>query len=239
MRTLTRGPYGVHYKGSWLKVTLGPLQLGTLQPRPQGFSLKKWVKGKALETRLGTPRGGEDRGSKKESTLGTRLDGRSRVQIFYIPSCYSQERMHITMCKKIPKPLWMQKILDVISPYLQPSTYLLHANVMRSQQEIECLPREINPDQDRSRSAPDQGGYEIIVRCYLSKYLLGRTLIWSHFPVQKWAIQSLFIRLELFMALYYQCMVTPKSSLDFRHYLAFDLYSSTQPATTGHSYSHV
>ena len=30
--------------------------------------------------------------------------------------------------------------------------------------------------------------------------------------------------LELFMALYYQCMVTPKSSLDFRHYIAFDLY---------------
>ena len=38
--------------------------------------------------------------------------------------------------------------------------------------------------------------------------------------------------LELFMALYlYQCMVTPKSSLDFRHYLAFDLYYS-QPEIT-------
>ena len=38
--------------------------------------------------------------------------------------------------------------------------------------------------------------------------------------------------LELFMALYlYQCMVTPKSSLDIRHYLAFDLYYS-QPEIT-------
>ena len=37
--------------------------------------------------------------------------------------------------------------------------------------------------------------------------------------------------LELFMALYYQCMVTPKSSLDFRYYLAFDLYYS-QPEIT-------
>ena len=41
--------------------------------------------------------------------------------------------------------------------------HLLHANVTPSRQEIECLPREINPDQDRSRSAPDQGGYEILV----------------------------------------------------------------------------
>ena len=115
-------------------MTLGPLQLGTPQPRPQGFSLKKWVKGKALETRLGTPRVplGEGRGSKKERTLGTRLDGRSRVQIFYILSCYSQERMHITMCKKIPQPLWMQKILDVISPYLQPSTYFMQMSRVHS-----------------------------------------------------------------------------------------------------------
>ena len=37
--------------------------------------------------------------------------------------------------------------------------------------------------------------------------------------------------LEVFMALYYQCMVTPESSLDFRHYLAFDLYYS-QPEIT-------
>ena len=92
--------------------------------------------------------------------------------------------------KKIPQPLSMQEILDVISPYLQPSTYFMQMSRVHGifvcgplqsfvvnvcTLKTECLPREVNPIPGRSRSAPDQGGYEILVRGYLSRYpLVGR-----------------------------------------------------------------
>ena len=110
----------------------------------------------------------------------------------------------------------------------------LHANVTRSRQEIECLPREMDPLPRQEPIGSWPGWVRDISPWLFIKVPPSRTLIWSRLPLQKRAIQSSFIRLQLFMALYYQCMVTPKSRLDFRLYLAFDLCSSTQPATTGH-----
>ena len=95
----------------------------------------------------------------------------------------------------------------------------------------ECLPREVNPIPGQESISSWPGWVRDISPWLFIKVPPSRTLIWSRFPIQKWTIQSSFMGLELFMALYYQCIVTPKSSLDFRHYLAFNLYYS-QPEIT-------
>ena len=201
MRTLTRGPYGVHYKGSWLKVTLGPLQLGTPHPRPQGFSLGLG-EGKSPGDEVGHP-SGKIGGPRRRWPWERGWMGALEYKSFTF-SLVTAKRECISPCVRKFRSLygckkfWMWYHRTCSHP---PTSCKCHAFTARNR-----VPTQRNqpwPGQEPISSWP---GW---VRD-ISPWLASRTLIWSYFPVQKWAIQSSFIRLELFMALYYQLWSRPK-----------------------------